>query len=99
MAKFIVTDFCSPAKVYLLITFLTLIYYVSMEQGLVWIILKAILFITWGFLINKLCASGNTTIPWLLAIIPHFIFLLLTLKPSAASTPPPSPAKKFSLKN
>jgi hypothetical protein len=98
MGNFIIVNFCSPAKVYLIMTFLTLIYYVLIEQGMVWIILKAILFISWSFLLNKLCSSGAKTIPWLLAIIPHFIFLILTIKPSSAPPTKPSPVNSFSLK-
>jgi len=87
--KFIFMDYCKPTKVYLIIAFLSLLYLVSIEQSLVWLIIKAFIFIFWAFLLNKLCSSGNKAIAWLMAIIPQFIFLILTIKPSAAARPTP----------
>jgi hypothetical protein len=87
--RFIFMDYCKPTKVYLLIAFLSLLYMVSIEQSLVWLIIKALIFLFWAFLLNKLCDSGNKAIAWLMAIIPQFIFLILTIKPSAAARPTP----------
>ena len=89
ISKFIFMDFCQPAKVYLIIALLTSIYYVSTGQDFIWIIVKAILFIIWGFLLNKLCTAGYKSLAWLFAIIPHAIFILCTLKVSPALPPMP----------
>jgi hypothetical protein len=87
--KFIFMDFCQSTKVYLIIAFLSLLYMVSIEQSLFWLILKAVIFICWAFLLNKLCMSGNKAIAWVFAIIPQCIFLILTIKPSASRRPEP----------
>jgi len=89
LGRFIFMDFCKPAKVYFLLAILSLIYFVSIEQGLVWLIAKALLFILWTFLLNKLCTSGNKAIAWLLAIIPQFIFMIFSIRSSPASNPHP----------
>ena len=77
---YLITDFCKPAKFYALMAFLSLLYFIIINDNMVWFILKAILFIGWTFLIQNLCKSGINTIAWLLAIVPHILFLLLTVK-------------------
>ena len=89
--NFVFMKFCSPAKAYLLIAFLTLLYFVSVEQGMIWLVIKAILFIGWAFLLNKLCSSGNKAIAWLLAIVPQFIYLLVSVRPFSSSSTAPAP--------
>jgi len=87
--RFIIMDFCQPAKAYLVLAMLTLIYYVSTDQGITWLIIKGLIFILWAFLLNKLCTSGNKAIAWVLAIIPQCILLICTIKPSPAQGPSP----------
>jgi hypothetical protein len=89
LSKFVFMDFCTPAKFYLIVALLTLIYYVSIEQAFVWIIIKAVLFIIWCFGLNKLCVAGYTSIAWLLAIVPQSIFILVTLRVTPALPPMP----------
>jgi hypothetical protein len=88
--RFIIMDFCEPAKAYLVLAMLSLIYYVSTDEGITWLIIKALIFILWAFLLNKLCNSGNKAIAWLLAIIPQCILLIFTIKPSPAEGGGPS---------
>lgn len=85
--RFIFLDFCQPAKLYLVIALMLLIYYVSIDESFVWIALKAIAFIFWGFLLNRLCAMDLRAIAWIMAIVPPAVFLLFTFKP-----PPATPA-------
>ena len=98
ISKFVFMDFCMPAKFYLIIALLTLIYYVSTDQSFVWIIVKAVLFIIWGFALNKLCVAGYKSIAWLMAIVPQCIFLLVTMKVSPALPPIPITAATPDLK-
>jgi hypothetical protein len=73
-------EFCSPAKTYIVIAFLTLLNTViKNENYILMILLKAICFIGWAFLLNWLCAAGFNAVAWLSAFIPHFLFLLITL--------------------
>jgi len=89
LGRFIFMDFCQPAKIYLIIALLTLIYYVSTDQDFIWIVLKAILFIAWGFSVNKLCTMDFKAIAWIAALIPPFVFLFFTIKvpPATANAP------------
>ena len=84
VGRFIFMDFCQPAKVYLVIALITLIYYVYNDQDYIWVILKAALFVIWGFAINKICLQNMKAIAWIMAIIPPFVFFFLTLKVSPA---------------
>ena len=83
--RFVFLDFCQPAKLYLVIALLTLMYNVSNNESFVWIALKAIVFIFWGFLLNRLCAMELRSIAWLMAIVPQAVFILLTFKPPPAA--------------
>jgi hypothetical protein len=94
LGRFVFMDFCQPAKVYLVISLLTLIYYVSTDQDFIWIALKAMLFVAWGFGINKICLQNFKAIAWLLAIIPPFIFLFFTLKLDPAVPNAPKKTQK-----
>jgi predicted membrane protein len=73
-------DFCQPAKVYLVIALFTLMYYVYNDQDYIWVVLKAALFIFWGFVIDRICLQDMKAIAWIMAIIPPFIFLFFTLQ-------------------
>jgi hypothetical protein len=90
-ANFLFMKFCPPAKAYLVIALFSLLYFVSVEQALVWIVIKAIIFIGWAFLLNKLCSSGHKAIAWLLAIVPQFIYLLTSVKSFSSSSTAPAP--------
>lgn len=87
----IFNDFCNPAKFYLIIALVTLMYYVYNDQAYIWIILKAILFIGWGFMLNKLCQADFNAIAWVFAIIPQCVFIFFTLKVSPALPRQPNP--------
>jgi hypothetical protein len=95
LGRFVFMDFCKQAKVYLVISLLVLIYYVSTDQDFIWIALKAAIFVVWGFGINKLCLQDFKAIAWIMAIIPPFVFLFFTIKvPPATPTAPKSTQNK-----
>jgi hypothetical protein len=80
LGRFIFMDFCQQAKVYLVIALFTLIYYVYKDQDYIWVVLKAVLFIFWGFVIDRVCLQNMKAIAWIMAIIPPFIFLFFTIQ-------------------
>lgn len=91
LGRFIFMDFCQPAKVYLVIALFTLFYYVYNDQEYIWVVLKAALFIFWGFVIDRICLQNMKAIAWIMAIIPPFIFLFFTLQvPPAVPNAPKS---------
>ena len=55
--KFIIAEFCMPAKVYIILAVISMMYYVSADQKIAWLIVKALAFILWAFFMNKLCTS------------------------------------------
>ena len=94
LGRFVFMDFCQPAKVYLVIALFTLIYYVYNDQEYIWVVLKAMLFILWGFGINKLCLQNLKAVAWIMAIIPPFVFLFFTLQVPPAITNAPQRTQK-----
>ena len=76
---YVFMEFCNPAKFYTLVTFFTLLYLVIKKANKFWFLVKALLFVTWIFILNELCKKGLKIISWILAIIPHCIFLILTI--------------------
>ena len=94
LGRFVFMDFCQQAKVYLVISLLILMYYVSTDQEFIWIALKAVIFIVWGFGINKMCLKNLKAIAWIFAIIPPFVFLFFTLKVPPATPKAPKTTKQ-----
>ena len=77
---YVFLNFCAPAKFYTLVAFLTLLYLVLKKADMFWFVIQAVIFISWIYVLNKLCKEGYKLISWGLAIIPHIIFLLITVK-------------------
>jgi len=80
--NYLFADFCSAAKFYSGFAFLTLIYLIIINDSIGWVIVKSITFIAWAFFLQLMCKSGYRAIAWLAAIIPHSIFILITVKTS-----------------
>ena len=80
---YVFLDFCQPAQLYAVISFLTLLYFVVKKVDAIWFFVKAVIFIAWVFALNKMCKEGYKPIAWLMAIIPHIIFLIVTVKQTA----------------
>ena len=82
---FLFADFCMPAKFYSLIAFLTLLYLIIINDNIVWVIIKSIVFIAWAFFLQLMCKSGYKANAWLAAIVPQIIFILVTVNTSPKS--------------
>ena len=72
--------FCSPAKLYLGIAFLSLLYYLIANESWILFIIKAVTFIAWAFVLKTLCSMGYNAVAWFAATVPHFIFLIVTVQ-------------------
>ena len=77
---YIFPQLCGPAKMYAGIAFITLLYYIVIKSSWLAFFIKSVLFIIWVFALNKTCTSGYVAIAWLMAFIPHIIFLICTVK-------------------
>jgi hypothetical protein len=83
---YIFQQLCGPAKFYACIAFLTLLYSIVIQTKWLIFFITAALFIAWVFSLDKMCTSGYVSIAWLMAIIPHFIFLICTVKVGVKTT-------------
>ena len=77
---YIFTELCNPSKFYTIVALLTLLYFIIIKISPLWFALKTILFLIWIFVLNFLCKEKLTSFAWMMAIFPHIVFLLLTLK-------------------
>ena len=88
------TDLCLPALVYLILSIVSIVIYViqslmgdepnstanfTSTNIIAVLIVKLIIMIAWTFLLNALCASGHTTLSWIILFLPIIIFLILVL--------------------
>ena len=73
-----IPSFCMPAKVYLVLSLLGMIY--TLFSGSIGIVILHLLFIVlWTWFLNWLCDNGYSSISWLLVLFPYFIFMLVFL--------------------
>jgi hypothetical protein len=73
-----IPSFCMPAKVYLVLSLLGMIY--TLFSGSISIVILHLLFIAlWAWFLNWLCDKGYSSISWLLVLFPYFMFMLIFL--------------------
>ena len=76
------TSFCGAAKLYMLLASLTILFLIFQNRiSNMYIVLQAALFIVWTFTIVAVYNNGYKSVAMTLAIFPHLIFCLLTIKP------------------
>ena len=76
------TSFCGAAKIYMFLASLTILFLIFQNRiSNLYIIIQVALFIAWTFAIVAVYNKGYKSVAMLLAIFPHLIFCLLTIKP------------------
>jgi len=70
-----INKFCTPAMVYLYISFLALLFLLFKKTNIIKILIKAIFILFWTFLLNMLCNNGYKFISWFLVLFPFVIML------------------------
>ncbi len=69
-------DICSPAKLYLGVSIVTISLALFRRTRLVLIFMKVIFVMFWTYLLNLLCQKGLKSISWFLVLLPYIIISL-----------------------
>jgi ABC-type uncharacterized transport system permease subunit len=69
---------CTPAMLYLVVSFIALILAYIGKFNLSAIVVKVIFIALWTWFLNFLCKKGFTSISWFLVLLPY-VFIVLTM--------------------
>jgi len=72
------TRICNPAKLYLVVSAILLVFAVLKKISAGTFIVKGAFILLWTFLLNWLCSKGFGNVAWVIVLLP-FVFLFLTL--------------------
>lgn len=72
------TRICNPAKLYLVVSAILLVFAVFKKMSAGTFIVKGAFILLWTFLLNWLCSKGFGNVAWVIVLLP-FVFLFLTL--------------------
>jgi len=72
-------NLCTPAKLYLALSVIALIFVAINSFSFITIIIKVIFIALWTFILNWICSKGYTTISWILVLLPYVLFILMFL--------------------
>jgi hypothetical protein len=81
MAKLLGIEVCTPAIVYLVLSFLLIIYSLftlRIVWGLsvwIWTIIHVLIVLFWTFVLNAICNYGYTMVSWILVLFPIVVVL------------------------
>ena len=70
------SDLCTPAQIYVVISIITLILAIIKQFKITTIIMKVITIAVWTWFLNFLCSKGYKSVSWFLVLLP---FLFITL--------------------
>ena len=70
------SDLCTPAQIYFVISIITLILAVIKRFKISTIMMKVITIAVWTWFLNFLCSKGYKSVSWFLVLLP---FLFITL--------------------
>lgn len=77
---YLISDFCTPAQIHLLIAFCAMLYLIIKNRNsILLLIIKSIAFIGWTFVLSYICKLGYKAVAWILAVVPNIIFLFVTM--------------------
>lgn len=67
------TKLCNPAKVYLVLSILFVIYGLTQQFSVFTLGIKSFFILLWTMVLNMLCSFGHKGISWLLVVLPYLI--------------------------
>lgn len=76
---------CTPAVVYLVISFLLILYVIFSLSSIlgfsvwVWALIQLLIMLFWTFILNSVCVAGYKWVSWALVILPLVIVLFSIL--------------------
>ena len=71
-------DFCWPAKIYLVILILTILFGIYQNFSAAVLFIKTIFGLIWLWLLNTLCSLGYESVSWVLLLLPYVFIILVT---------------------
>jgi hypothetical protein len=75
MLKFL-NHLCSPAKLYLFITIIGIIFALFNRIGLIAIFIKLLFALFWTYILNWLCKKGYKTFSWFIVLLPIILIII-----------------------
>ena len=69
-------NFCTPAKIYLVIAILSSIITLFSNGYTTSIIVHLLFALVWAYILSWLCKKGFSGISWVLLLLPYILFLL-----------------------
>ena len=77
---------CTATKIYLVFVTLTLLYIIIQNSvSNLGLIIRIMVFGIWAYIISYLCTAGYKSVAMFSAIVPHILFILLTIRPDRKS--------------
>ena len=71
-------SFCEPAKLYLIISVIFLIFAVFHQISALTLIVKGIFIVIWTMVLNWLCSKGFSGLAWIIVLLP-FLAIFVTM--------------------
>ena len=68
-----VSELCTPAMIYFLISAITLIISIFTNFNIMSLLIKGFFIIVWSIFLNYLCSKGYKIVSWVLLILPFFV--------------------------
>ena len=76
MAKSDFSKMCEPAKLYLLVSVVALVYGIFQRFSMITLGTNFIFAVLWTMVLNWLCSIGMKTISWILVLLPYLMLFL-----------------------
>jgi hypothetical protein len=74
---FDISKYCLPAKIYLTIALIAVIFGAFSEFSAWSVVFHTLLIVGWTVLLNWLCSSGLAVLSWALVLIPYILVLII----------------------
>ena len=76
MAKSDFSKMCEPAKLYLIVSVIALIYGIFQRFSMITLGTNFIFVVLWTMVLNWICSIGMKTISWILVLLPYITLFL-----------------------
>ena len=72
-------NMCNPTFVYLILSFMTFIFLISMNSGILSILFFVIKVLIWVFILNFLCNNKMEFLAWFFVLLPFIIMFFMIM--------------------
>jgi hypothetical protein len=70
---------CDPAKLYLVLAFISIIVMLFSKIKISIVLMKLIFILIWVFILNFICKKGYVGVSWFLVLLPYILMILALL--------------------